>query len=134
MTLSIPTSLILIFLLSVLSIAVIVLFYMLTSQKREIMQIKEFNNKLFSRLTNLMQDMQTMSSAAVGISQRVNKITNHVQSLDIRQDEIDLRDQTEKPIQQAIALIGKGAGLDEIMQNCQLTRAEAELLMHIHRE
>ena len=81
-----------------------------------------------------MQDMQSVSSATVGISQKVNKISDRVQNLDVRQDEIDIRDQSKKPIQQAIALINKGASVDEIMQNCQLSKAEAELLIHIHRD
>ncbi|MBF0264406.1 MAG: DUF2802 domain-containing protein [Gammaproteobacteria bacterium] len=129
----IDLSYILIILLSALSIAVIVLFYQLQNVKKELLEVKEFNSKLFSRLTSLMQDMQSVSSAAVGIDQKVNQISEHVHHLDVRQDEIDVREQSEKPIQQAIALIERGASLDEIVENCGLSVAEAELLFRIHR-
>jgi len=80
-----------------------------------------------------MKDMQSVSTAAVGIDQKVNQISNHVHHLDIRQDEIDVREQSDKPIQQAIALIDRGADLDEIINTCGLSRAEADLLVRVHR-
>jgi len=129
----IDLSYILIVLLTCLSIAVLVLFYQLQHVKKELVEVKEFNSKLFSRLSSLMQDMQSVSSAAVGIDQKVNQISQHVHHLDVRQDEIDIREQSEKPVQQAVALIERGADMAEIIDTCGLSEAEADLLFRLHR-
>ncbi len=128
-----PT-LILIILVSSLSLGLIGTFFMVLYLKKEIFHLKKFNTKLFSRLSGLMQDVQSLGNVTVDIGEQVNHISRQIHHLDSRQDEIDLRDQTEKPIQQAIALVERGADIEEIIQNCHLSHAEAELLLRIHSE
>ncbi|MFK5984482.1 MAG: DUF2802 domain-containing protein [Pseudomonadota bacterium] len=105
---------------------------MLINLKKEVFELKRYSSKLFTRLTGVMQDMQSMSNATYGIGKQINQINNQVKNIDARQDEIDIRDQGEKPIQQAIALLEKGSTIDEVMENCSLSRGEAELLFRIH--
>ena len=119
-------------LVSITLIGLIGLTVLVFNLKNEIYQLKKFNAKLYSRLTALVQDIQNMNNATHGIGQRVNQITTQVHNLDARQDELDLRDQADKPIQQAIALAEKGASIDELMENCALSRGEAELLLRLH--
>jgi len=119
-------------LVSVTLIGLIGLAVLIFNLKKEIYQLKKFNAKLYSRLTGVVQDLQNMNNATYGIGQRVNQITTQVHNLDARQDEIDLREQADKPIQQAIALAEKGASIDELMDNCALSRGEAELLLRLH--
>ncbi len=124
--------LVLIIFVSILFFAVLALSIMVFNLKKEIFQLKRYSSKLFSRLTGVMQEMHSMSNATYGIGKQVNHINDQVKSIDARQDEIDIRDQGEKPIQQAIALVEKGATLEEVMENCNLSRGEAELLIRIH--
>ena len=119
-------------LISFLFLAVMTLTIMLLSLKKEVFSLKRYSSKLFTRLTGVMKDMQSMSNAAYGIGKQVNKINDQVQTIDARQDEYDIRDQGEKPVHQAIALLEKGATVDELISNCQLSRGEAELLYRIH--
>lgn len=125
--------LILIIITSTLGVGLIALFFFALSLKKEIQYLRKFNSKMFSTLSVLMQDIKNMGDVTIDIGEQVNKISSQVHHLDARQDEIDLNEQTEKPIQQAIALIEKGADIDEIMKNCKLSQAEAELLFHLHR-
>jgi biopolymer transport protein ExbB/TolQ len=117
---------------SILFFAVLALSIMVFSLKKEIFELKRYSSKLFSRLTGVMQDMQSMSNATYGIGKQVNHINDQVKNIDARQDEFDIRDQGNKPVQQAIALVEKGATLEEVMENCNLSRGEAELLFRIH--
>ncbi len=117
---------------SVLFIAIVGLTVLLFQLKQEIIVLKKYNSKIFSRLTGVMKDLQNMTNATYGIGQQVNHINDQVKNLDARQDELDLREQSDKPIEQAIALLEKGADIEEVMQTCYLTRGEAELLFRIH--
>ncbi len=125
-------SLILIIIVSILFVAVLVLAIMLINLKKEVFSLKRYSSKLFSRLTGVMKDMQSMSNATYGIGKQISHINDQVKTIDARQDEIDIRDQGEKPIQQAIALLEKGSSIEEVMQSCHLSRGEAELLFRIH--
>lgn len=120
-------------LISITFLAIIGLAIFVFNLKKEIYQLKKFNAKLYSRLTGVVQDLQNMNTATYGIGQRVQHISNQVQNLDARQDELDLKEQSaDKPIQQAIALAEKGATIDELVENCALSRGEAELLLRLH--
>jgi len=121
-------------LVSVSLLALVALGVLVFNLKNEIYQLKKFNAKLYSRLTGVVQDQQTMNNATFEIGQRINYITTQMQNLDARQDELDLKEQADKPIQQAIALAEKGATIDELMDNCALSRGEAELLLRLHGE
>jgi len=121
-------------LVSISLIAIVVLGFLVFNLKNEIYQLKKFNAKLYSRLTGVVQEQQTMNSATYGIGKKISHISTQVQNLDARQDELDLKEQADKPIQQAIALAEKGATLDELMDNCALSRGEAELLLRLHGE
>lgn len=118
--------------ISFLLVAVITLFVLFINLKKEVFSLRRYSSKLFTRLTSVMKDMQSMSSATYGIGKQVNKINDQVQNIDARQDEYDIRDQGEKPVHQAIALLEKGATIEEVMSNCKLSRGEAELLFRIH--
>jgi len=127
-------SLVLIIIVSILFFAVLALTIMILNLKKEIFELKRYSSKLFSRLTGVMHDMQSMSNATYGIGKQINHINDQVKHIDARQDEIDIRDQGDKPIQQAIALVEKGCSMEEVMESCNLSRGEAELLIRIHGE
>ena len=67
-------------------------------------------------------------------------ITRHLQTLDENQTEIQsqirelkLQDPSLRLYQRAAELVKQGATIDEIMDACDIPRAEAEMLMMVHR-
>lgn len=123
---------ILFIIVSVLLLGLAGLTFLLFQLKQEVDTLKRYHNKIIGRLTAVMKDLQNMTNATYGIGQQVNHINHRVQNLNARQDALDLREQSDKPVEQAIALLQKGADLEEIMQTCHLSRGEAELLFRIH--
>ena len=85
-----------------------------------------------TQLKDLAHELQTMTNAAYGVGKRINQLAGQIRELDDRQEEFDLKEQGSQSMQQAIALVHKGATIDELMESCDMSRGEAELLLMVH--
>jgi len=68
-------------------------------------------------------------------------VTRHLQTLQEKQDEFDnqirelkLQDPSLKLYQRAAELVKKGATIEEVMEACDIPRAEAEMLFMVHKQ
>ncbi len=68
-------------------------------------------------------------------------ITRHLQSLEEKQTELEnqlreqkMQDPSLRLYQRAAELVKQGASIDEIIEACDIPRAEAEMLMMVHRQ
>ncbi len=84
-------------------------------------------------LRSLQTDMAAMCSGAVMAGQRLAQVEQRSERLSRRQDELESRDAEGQHYRQAVKLMGKGAQLDEVMEDCGLARGEAELLVLAQR-
>jgi hypothetical protein len=73
-----------------------------------------------------------MTSAAYGVGKRINQLAGQLRELDDRQEEFDLKDQGSHSMQQAIALVHRGATIEELVENSGMSVGEAELLIMVH--
>jgi len=100
----------------------------------ELKQVKQYCVMQQKQLKELAHELQTMTNAAYGVGKRINLLSGQIRELDDRQEEFDLKDQGSHSMTQAIALAQKGASIDELMETCDMSRGEAELLMMVHGE
>ncbi|MBE9526927.1 MAG: DUF2802 domain-containing protein [Proteobacteria bacterium] len=98
----------------------------------ELKQVKQYTAMQQKQLKELAHELQTMTNAAYGVGKRINVLAGQIKELDDRQEEFDLKDQGSQSMTQAIALAQKGASIDELMETCDMSRGEAELLMMVH--
>jgi len=98
----------------------------------QVNQLKQYIVLQQKQLKELSHELQTMTSAAYGVGKRINQLASQIRELDDRQEEFDLKEQGSQSIQQAIALAHKGATIDELVESCDMSRGEAELLMMVH--
>jgi predicted Holliday junction resolvase-like endonuclease len=99
----------------------------------ELEQLKQHAVMQQKQLKALAFELQTMTSAAYGVGKRINTLAEQIRELDERQEEFDLKEQGSKSMQQAIALAHKGATVEELMESCDMSRGEAELLIMVHK-
>ncbi len=98
----------------------------------ELKQLKQFVALQQKQLKDLSHELQTMTNAAYGVGKRINQLAGQLRELDDRQEEFDLKDQGSHSMQQAIALVHKGATVEELVENCDMSLGEAELLIMVH--
>jgi len=80
------------------------------------------------------RDIVGLCAAAVRIDERMGKWFDHLKEMDTKIHEMGhLPHDTETSYQTAIERIAQGAGVDDLVDECGLTREEAVLLIRMHR-
>lgn len=91
--------------------------------------------------SQLQSDLEELRAGVIGVGQRVLLLQEQQQQLveqqtDIQEQQqaIALSDPESKIYSRAVKMVELGADLEEIMRECELPRAEAELLFNLHRQ
>ena len=87
---------------------------------------------LQQRSDTLRRDLSALTAAAVSVGQRVLELERRQRRLAERQDQLDVFESANQPYEQAIRMVHKGAGIEELVEICGLSRGEAELIAMLH--
>lgn len=89
----------------------------------------------------LQSETEELRAGVIGIGQRVLVIQEQQQllqqelaALQQQQQAMSLSDPESKIYSRAVKMVELGADLEEIIRECELPRAEAELLFNLHRQ
>ncbi len=85
-----------------------------------------------ARLKRLEHEFTELRRGSQALIKLVRDLKEELEQLAQRQQQLEFQDPEAKLYNRAVKLLEQGAGLDEIMEACELPRAEAELLMRIH--
>ncbi|MCW8918213.1 MAG: DUF2802 domain-containing protein [Gammaproteobacteria bacterium] len=90
--------------------------------------------------STMQADLRALCHAAVQVGERVNRMEAELKGLHQRQQELGVRQDNmvyseplEAGFEQAIKLARKGRPVEELMELCNLSRGEAELIAMMHR-
>lgn len=94
-------------------------------------------NKRINACNNALQVLQADNPArhvdAATQAGRIEQLERQLQHLSRRQNQLELRDPVTQTYEPAIRMVRKGADVEELVSTCGLARAEAELIMMLHR-
>lgn len=94
---------------------------------------KNVSNLEYNRdMTN--EDMHEIRSGTMGVSNRVKELTVQISQLADKIEELQLLDPETRLYSQANKMVISGASVEELMEECALPRAEAELLFSMHKK
>ena len=126
----------------------IVLFVRLNKQQQtikllteQLQRIDTRQEPLEKRVSQLKEWLHEVRAGGLGMGNRVKELEQ--QLAELRNQQVTLSDkQVEMEHQEASTplytlaakLVASGASVEEIMQECDLPRAEAELLISLHRQ
>jgi len=90
-------------------------------------------------------EIEEMRTGLIGVGQRVlqlesrvtdlsTELGHSVQQLSEKQQAMELTEPESKIYTRAMKMVQLGADLEEIMRECELPRAEAELLFNLHQQ
>ena len=137
-------------LLTVPAASVLLLLFVLWQHKiqreERIAQSKQHQLAL-QQLQLLAAELEEIRSGFIGMGQRVIAVEQQSQSLHRhvqelldnqlqlaeQQQKIDMFDPESKLYSRAMKMVQLGAPLEEVMRECELPRAEAELLYNLHK-
>lgn len=128
--------------LLVLVVVLSLLMVWLFKQIRSLQQgIKSLEAKYDSRLEETVSSVRNFAHQQNEEQARNLVVTRHIQALQGKFDdlenqlrEVKLQDPSLRLYQRAAELVKQGASIEEIMEACDIPRAEAEMLSMVHRQ
>ena len=76
----------------------------------------------------LRQQMRALTSAALGMGERVLEMERRQKHLSERQDQVDIYESANQPYEQAIRMAKSGADIEELVNTCGVSENEAHLI------
>ncbi|MDX3773772.1 DUF2802 domain-containing protein [Chromatiaceae bacterium AAb-1] len=131
---------------AVISCLLLILVYMLLQRQ---LKRQQQQYQILSRQLELSQqqfgqnqtETEELRSGIIGVGQRVLAIESRQEHLAAelaelaeKQQALELIDPESKIYSRAAKMVQLGADLEEIMRECELPRAEAELLFNLHQQ
>jgi septal ring factor EnvC (AmiA/AmiB activator) len=110
-------------------------------QQQQLEQLQHQLEQQSQQLRRANQDLEELRSTVIGVGQRVLSLEGHlgqglqqVAELAEQQKSLSLFDPESKIYSKAMKMVHLGATLEEIMLECELPQAEAELLFNLHKQ
>lgn len=88
---------------------------------------------LQGQLESLRKQMMELHTGAIGMGQRLQSAEGAMQKIHDSQQELTLQDPERRLYSRAAKMVELGADLDEVMSECELPQAEAELLISLRK-
>lgn len=88
---------------------------------------------LQAQLESLRKQMMELHTGAIGMGQRLQSVEGAMQQVNERQQELTMQDPERRLYSRAAKMVELGADLDEVMSECELPKAEAELLISLRK-
>ena len=84
------------------------------------------------RLTRLENDLAALCKASHGEGSHIVRLEQRLRGLTERQEILELRAQKNQPYSRASQLAQEGATIEDLVNGCGLSHAEAELVIMLH--
>ena len=134
MIMSFSISLILITLIIsvICSTFLVVLFKRYNSQLETIKSQSDLLSDLSKKVNNLSEEIHEIRSGNYGVMTRVKELVQQVDKLQLDQQNLVEQDTQSRFYSKGAKLINQGASLEDVMRECDMPAAEAELLFNLH--
>jgi len=80
------------------------------------------------------RELQELRSGTIGVGRRVIELEKRLLQQSERIEETTQQEPQAKLYTRAMKMVALGAGVDELIKECELPKAEAELLIRLHRK
>ncbi len=114
-------------------IALVFAFYVWSRSKRSKQESEAHVTTLQGQLESLRKQMMELHTGAIGMGQRLQAVEGAMQQINDRQQELTMQDPERRLYSRAAKMVELGADLDEVMSECELPKAEAELLISLRK-
>ncbi|MBU3825045.1 MAG: DUF2802 domain-containing protein [Candidatus Oceanisphaera merdipullorum] len=115
-------------------IALFVAWSMWRQSQRKLEAMSRLMRELTRTRDSYRKQIEELQAANIGMGNKVGELYRQQDKLSEQQQELALKDPQGKLYSRATRMVQLGADIDEIMAECEMPRAEAELLITLHRQ
>lgn len=95
--------------------------------------VKRLERSWDPAIESLSRDLRALCIAASRAGDRLIDVEHQSRRLALRQEQFEMKGSQSEHLTQAIALVKRGAGTEELVATCGMGHSEAELLHLLHR-
>lgn len=110
--------------------------YQIRAARQQIVELKtqllENKKETQALMQNVRNEAQAMGSGSIGVGQRLKEVEKKLNNTVEKQVELEQKDSGSLPYTYAIRLVEMGASSDDLVDNCSLSRVEADLIALVH--
>lgn len=109
------------------------ILFLFILQSAGIMQLRK---KLVERdklLSNVQKEVEAMLLCERGMADRIKQQQTQMRGITSRQDKLEINESSQVNYKQAIALMRRGASADELVEACDISRGEVDLISHLQK-
>lgn len=116
-------------LLGILLAALAVLFMQI---RRVPVDQQQLEARLQARIEQLARELATFQQGNIRMGEELTALRQQIKRLEDKQLKLEQHDPQSLPYNQAARLVGMGASIEDLIQSCGLSKAEAELFVKLH--
>lgn len=83
---------------------------------------------------SVKRELQELRSGTIGVGKRVLELEKKISQQSEMLEEASQQDPQSKLYSRALKMVALGAGVDELVKECELPKAEAELIIRLHKK
>ncbi|PSJ46241.1 DUF2802 domain-containing protein [Zobellella endophytica] len=115
-------------------VSLLVAWMMWRQSQRKLEAMSRLMRELTRSRDSYRKQLEELQVANIGLGKKMAELTRHLGQLHEQQQELALKDPQSKLYSRAARMVQLGADVEEIMAECEMPRAEAELLLSLHRK
>ncbi|MCE0556263.1 MULTISPECIES: DUF2802 domain-containing protein [unclassified Motilimonas] len=101
-------------------------------QAKKIQALQQLTKELLKSKESLNKQIRELHSGSIGLGKKFHQLNEGLKEAVEKQQEIVDTAPDNKLYTRAVKMVALGAGLEELMNECELPKAEAELLLSLH--
>lgn len=80
------------------------------------------------------QEIHEVRSGAIGVGDTVKGLAKLIKQTEAKQEMLATQDPQSRLYNQAAKLVASGCSIEEVMRECDMPKAEAELVFNLHKQ
>ncbi len=131
---------ILVTVLAVIALVVLSLVGLTLTGRHRLRQVQQQQQEMYERLAQLAQQHELLleqvhevHTGAMGVGTKVGELARQLQQTQYKQEQLEDQEPELRLYSKATRMAAQGANADDIVEACELPRAEAELLVSLHQ-
>lgn len=109
-------------------------FKRINQQASELSQLTDQQQVIKKRIVSLDNQQEEVRSATYAMVSRIKQLESDLQQLQSEQQTIVEQDPQSRFYSKGMKLVSQGASVEEVMAECEMPQAEAELLFNLHNK
>jgi hypothetical protein len=110
------------------------LYRRLMRLSQQVTQVQVQQEGLQQQLIISQQEIHEVRTGTLGVGEKVKGLIGLIKQTEAKQDLLASQDPMRRPYDQAAKLVARGSSIEDVMRECDMPKAEAELVFNLHKQ